>query len=79
MWPILGFWAALRLGSKCLVLAGASQAHLGYLEMVSTFCKCFFSRFLASSVVQMMLALCDRVLMTPSLCSSGWWESNWRY
>lgn len=55
-----------------LLLSGSSMVAVGTFSLLSSFRETPFLLLLGGIF---LLQLC-RVLITPSLCSTGWWESN---
>ena len=56
-----------------------SKAHLGYLQLVSAFLRCSISFWRRSGLLQTVLALWVRVLITLYLAERWWWLSHCQY
>ena len=56
-----------------------SKAHLGYLHWVRAFLRWSFSCLSYSGILQTVLALWERVLITLNLAERLWWLSHCRY
>ena len=55
------------------------KAHLGYLHVVRTFCRCFCSSSSCCLVEHTSLALWNNVLMALYLADMAWWLSHCKY
>ena len=55
------------------------KAHLGYLHLVRTFCRCYCSSCKCCWVKHTALALWNSVLITLYFADMAWWLSHFRY
>ena len=83
LYPLCPLWLFPSLLFSWLLLLNLhsllSNPHLGYLHLARASLRCCISWLRSFGLLQTVLALWVRVLMTLNLYAWWWWLSHWRY